>query len=444
MVLQFSTQNYLSIRDLQTLHLEAAPLKSPSEDLDQNICVHPETGLKLLKSKAIYGANASGKSNVVRAIQAMFHIMQNSLKDDEVLEKMVDPFRLDKELEGTPTFFEVVFLMNGTRYRYGFEATKRKVVSEWLFGKPSEQEEAAVRGRYLFLREGRELKINLERFREGRRLYQEKEIIPLFRDDSLVLSTCAALNGPICTTIMTYLSKIVILSGIDSVQAIEYSLDRFDRDPVFRQWVEGLLKGLDPTIHSLKEVEIELHLSGSDKEITDAEAVSKVRKLNHIGIQRQVKHSLPEDRLTSFFLGFHEAEGTKKLFGLSGFIFNVLEVGAAMVIDEFDARMHPNLTRKIVEIFHDPATNPHGAQLIFVTHDSNLLDPRLLRRDQIAFASKGADGATELYSLAEFRGVRNNAPFEKDYLAGKYKAVPTNLNMLSSVIQSYLADEQVH
>jgi AAA15 family ATPase/GTPase len=109
-----------------------------------------------------------------------------------------------------------------------------------------------------------------------------------------------------------------------------------------------------------------------------------------------------------------------------------------MLVDEFDARLHPNLSRKIIELFHSPDTNPHNAQLVFVSHDSNLLDARLLRRDQIAFTKKDKTGATELYSLAEFKGVRNDSSFEKDYLMGKYNAVPHNLTALERAIENFV------
>jgi AAA15 family ATPase/GTPase len=144
-----------------------------------------------------------------------------------------------------------------------------------------------------------------------------------------------------------------------------------------------------------------------------------------------------ETKPVAFILAAQEAEGTKKIFGLSPYILAALEFGGTLIIDEFDAKMHPHLTRKIVELFHSPSTNLNNAQLVFITHDSNLLDPHLLRRDQICFVQKDKNGATELYSLVEFKGVRNDASFEKDYLQGKYRAVPTNLNQLEALFENH-------
>lgn len=130
-------------------------------------------------------------------------------------------------------------------------------------------------------------------------------------------------------------------------------------------------------------------------------------------------------------MGSSEAEGTKKLFGLAPFIFNTLDQpkGGVLFIDEFDARLHPKLSRKIVELFNSKITNPNNAQLIFITHDSNFLDAKLLRRDQIAFVEKDKKGVSTIHSLVEFKGIRNDASFEKDYLKGKYGAIPI-LNQL--------------
>ena len=131
-------------------------------------------------------------------------------------------------------------------------------------------------------------------------------------------------------------------------------------------------------------------------------------------------------------LDAHESEGTLKLYELSPFIYKALEQGTALIIDEFDARLHPRISKKIIEIFNDPRTNPKNAQLLVVTHDTNLLSANLFRRDQILFVEKDKYGASHLYSLAEFKGVRNDASFESNYLMGRYGAVPF-LNNLNSV-----------
>jgi len=160
-------------------------------------------------------------------------------------------------------------------------------------------------------------------------------------------------------------------------------------------------------------------------------------------IKRSVKNESGKKFNLSFGLDAQEAEGTKKLATLSPHLFHTLDHGGLLLIDDFDARLHPNLTTKLIEIFHSPNTNPHNAQLVFVSHDSNLLDARLLRRNQIAFTKKDKTGATEIYSLAEFKGVRNDSSFEKDYLMGKYGAVPTNLIAIENSIINYMSIDKL-
>ena len=121
---------------------------------------------------------------------------------------------------------------------------------------------------------------------------------------------------------------------------------------------------------------------------------------------------------------FNESEGTMKLFNYSGVVIDALNNGNALILDEFDTRLHPMLTKKLVEMFNSPILNKNGAQLVFVTHDTNLRDNSLLRRDQIYFTEKNKMQETVLYSLADFKGVRNDASYEKDYINGKYGAVP--------------------
>jgi AAA15 family ATPase/GTPase len=128
--------------------------------------------------------------------------------------------------------------------------------------------------------------------------------------------------------------------------------------------------------------------------------------------------------ITLLDIDTHESEGTKKLFALAGPILKILKEGKTLIIDELDARLHPLLTEAIIRLFNSNETNPNNAQLVFTTHDTNLLTNKLFRRDQIWFTEKNKVGATDLYSLAEFKGVRSDASYEKDYIAGKYGAIP--------------------
>jgi hypothetical protein len=198
---------------------------------------------------------------------------------------------------------------------------------------------------------------------------------------------------------------------------------------------------IDSGILRLEKVDVELHFpkGTSEKERIRYQRMRERGPFGDIAIFRKLYDD--EGRAIGeapLILSIHEAEGTKKLFRLSSFLFEALEKGKLLMIDEFDARMHPLLTRKIIEQFHRKTEGEQQAQLVFITHDVNLLDARLLRRDQIAFTRKDLQGRSELYSLVEFKGVRNDASFEKDYLLGKYRAVPTHLDTFEEAIEEYV------
>ena len=410
MLVEFSVGNFLSFRDIQTLNMQAAKIRSRFEEVDRENVFQADGDLSLLKTKAIFGANASGKSNAIRALVSMLAIIREGLKDEEALSKRVMPFWFQEENLHQPSFFQIVFILEGVQYRYGFEASRDRIHSEWLFGKPLR--EPKVRERYFFTREGMETSVNETQFKEGARLLENA---PLFRENSLFLAVSAAFNGPLSQKLLAFFrTGISSVSGLNEGGALGHLAVRAMSNPAFVERATHLLQAIDPGIRkiSVEEEQVLIYRHRYDAD-------------------GRVKEQIPLLLLEA------EGEGTIKLFHLSPLLFAVLENGAILFIDELDARMHPSLTRTVVELFHAETTNPRHAQLIFVTHDSNLLDARLLRRDQISFARKDPAGATELYSLVEYKGVRNDASFEKDYLLGKYAAVPENLNVLKEVFTEY-------
>lgn len=410
MLVEFSVGNFLSFRDIQTLNLQAAKIRSRFEEVDRENVFQAAGDLSLLKTKAIFGANASGKSNAIKALVSMLAIIREGLKDEEALSKRVMPFWFKEENLHQPSFFQIVFILEGVQYRYGFEASRDRIHSEWLFGKPLR--EPKVRERYFFTREGMETSVNEMQFKEGARLLENA---PLFRENSLFLAVSAAFNGPLSQKLLTFFrTGISSVSGLNEGGALGHLAVRAMSNPAFVERATHLLQAIDPGI---------LKISVEDEQV--------LIYRHRYDADGRAKEQIPLLLLEA------EGEGTKKLFHLSPLLFAVLKNGAILFIDELDARMHPSLTRKVVELFHAETTNPRHAQLVFVTHDSNLLDARLLRRDQISFARKDSAGATELYSLVEYKGVRNDASFEKDYLMGKYAAVPENLNVLEEVFTEY-------
>lgn len=437
MLVEFSVGNFWSFKDIQTLQMQAAKIKSKFPKVDEENVFAISDKLSLLKSKAIYGANASGKSNLVRAFTAMYYIIKDNLSTLNVLEKNILPFKFDEDAIEQPSFFQLIFILEGIQYRYGFEASSTEIISEWLFGKPLDT--AGVRERYFFVREGDQVDVNEEWFKEGTSFAKAGDKVqPLFRNNSLFLTVVAAFNGSLSLKIVRLIvNRVSIDPGYDSTTLEGLSMQLISEDNNFEQFINDLLISVDPTIRRIELVDMEHAIPDfPDKEKFLQNLKKQKQSVKDIAVFRSRYKSGTISGQSSLVLSSQEAEGTKKIFALGSIMFLALTKGGALFIDELDARLHPRLTKKIIEMFNSIHTNPNNAQLIFVTHDSTLLDAHLLRRDQITFAKKDKFGATELSSLVEFKGVRNDASFEKDYLLGKYGAVPNNLNVMESVFES--------
>ncbi len=416
MLVEFSVSNSWSFKDLQTLPMQAAKIASKNHQLDEHNVFAASDELELLKTKAIFGANASGKSNLIKAMVCMLQMVDDSLADERIIEKANVPFQLNMVRPDEPSFFQLIFILDQVIYRYGFEVLGNTVVSEWLFGKPLHRGTAKRNTeKYHFKREGMHVEVNAATFKEGSRFATAKDSPSVYRENSLFLRVLAAFNGPVSKGICTYFNSIAFLDEYPTAAYYEAANRRL-KDPRFLEKAGALIRAIDPTVHSI---------SGKAPTANDGDWEPVINRTHGNGLEGH------------YLLLKMEAEGTKKVYGMSPYIFDALQHGTVLVVDEFDARMHPKLTRKIIALFHTPHTNPKGAQLIFVSHDTNLLDNALLRRDQILFAEKGPDGATELYSLVEIKGVRNDSLYEKEYLLGRYRAVPKNLNVLEEPFLTY-------
>lgn len=414
MLIEFSVRNFKSFRDDTTFSMVAANLTSRDKTLDEeNVACLPD-GLRLLKSAAIYGANASGKSNLSAAMQFMRQFVVNSSKETQADEATgVEPFLLDERTAQAPSSFEMVFLLDGKRYRYGFEVTRERVTAEWLFYVPS-------------TREARLFSRDMDIIEPGERFKEGKGLEPRTRKNALFLSVAAQFNGPIAQRVLSWFRNFNLITGLDDSACRMFTLHCFQNERYTSeiiQFVKKLDLGIDGISIEATEVD-EDQLPAAMPEplrrfiLENAETAHTVRTSHmKVGADGQVSGT------TTFDLHSHESEGTKKLFALAGPLIDTLHKGNPLFIDEFDARLHPLVTRALIELFNSRETNPNNAQLVFTTHDTNLLSNKLFRRDQVWFAEKDKTGGTHLYSLAEYR-VRNDASFESDYIRGKYGAIP--------------------
>ena len=417
MIEEFSFGNFWSFKDMQTLNMSAAKIKSKNTQLDKMNVIPIGDDLNLLKSKAIYGANASGKSNVIKALGVFIRIINTSVKDESVL-GIIDPFMLSTETDDKPTFFQLIFRIDGIRYRYGFEADDKSIKSEWLFSTPNQREQP------LFIRDKNQLiEINQTHFQEGQKsidLAGSEGDGQIFRNNSLFLTSLASFGfGKKSKRVIEAISSISIINGLGHQGMYNYAGDSLN-DLKKKRFILDFLKKGDLGIEDIYTMDMN-SLDLSEDLVNDSKKDLKKEKLI-VSSRTRFDHNHQVTGKSHLSFGIQESEGTLKMFELSPFIYKALNEGTPLIIDEFDARFHPLLTKKIVELFNSKVNQ--GAQLIFTTHDTNLLSADILRRDQIDFVEKDRYGASHLYTLVEIKGVRNDASFEKDYIQGKYGAIP--------------------
>jgi AAA15 family ATPase/GTPase len=439
MLIEFSFANYRSFRDLQKFSMLAAPLRSNDAGLEEGN-VFEVDGLRLLKSKAIYGQNASGKSNITKALAA-FHVMVSRSVSIERLPLDIweERFGLLTGWDDEPIFFQMLFMHEKVIYRYGFQLKEGKIDSEWLFGRLNKQE-------VKFFKRGSEgMDISETNFK-GAKAFVELSLSgehEIFRPGSLFLTGAALMGNKQAIAIREGIARVMLVNGLEDRQAIQLSMAMLDNGKKReRDAIRKLIEVADPSIKDLKLMEIpEEILSGLPTPLQESikSKDGSLGKMLYSFRDRYDENGILIERIPTNFDDW-ESAGTKKFFAISGIVLSALTLGRPLIIDEFDARFHPALTEKLIQVFHNSETNPHNAQLIFVTHDASLLSRIELRRDQICLIDKDKFGISNLHTLIEYKGVRKDASYEKDYLQGKYGAVPF-LGEIDHIISSLLADD---
>jgi len=410
MLIEFNVTNFLSFKNRATFSMMAS-----NDDTLAETNVIESGKHRLVRSAVVYGANASGKSNLLEAFSFMRKMVLNSSKDTQANEAIdVDPFLLSTECDGKPSGFEVLFVHDGIPYRYGFEVDQKGVRSEWLFSRPTTKEGSH------FTREGADIKVNPDWFKEGKGLETRT------RENALFLSVCAQFNGELATALLSWFQNLRTMHGFARIGFYNATIDRLKK-PEHKARVLELTKVADRGITDFDLQQKTITMQDLPKEMPNEMKKDIIK--NHAGIvelkttHRKVDGNNKDVGGVVFDLDEDESAGTQKLVKLSGPLLETLETGKILIVDELDARLHPLLTRLIVSLFNSPA-NRSNAQLIFASHDTTLLTPKLFRRDQVWFTEKDQYGATDLYSLVELKGVRNAAAFGKDYIQGKYGAIP--------------------
>ena len=411
MLLRFVVVNHLSIQNRQELSLVASALSDTEDGLIH--CASSPSGF-VLPALVIYGANASGKSNIVDAIYTMRQMVLESHRAGKPGAGVAhrQHFRLDAASTASPSHFEMDFILGDVRHHYGFEATDEEFVSEWLFDYPS------GRRRTLFERDGGE-------FRFGRALKGRNHILAdLTRENSLFLSAAAQHGHEKLTSVFSYfLNMKGVMGNAISGSLVSDALAHDELDPRVLDFLDEADTGVvdyRQVVEELTESERELmsKLSALVDLPTPSEHRSRI-ELAHRGSEKDVYFELER-----------ESAGTRRLLLILTWLFESLDSGSPLVVDELDLSLHTEASQALLSLFCSPSTNPSGAQLVATIHDTNLLAAPKLRRDQVWFAEK-ENGATRTYPLTDIR-TRKGDNLERGYLQHRYGATPRRLRTTSS------------
>lgn len=416
MLLEFTIGNFLSFKSKKTLSLEAAAIK---EHIDTNIVKLDK--LQLLRGAVIYGANAGGKSNFIKAMSTMRRILMQSFEASSTDELGITPFLLSTETADKPSFFEILFLIDNIRYRYGFEVDNISIKSEWLFEARKKTE------KLLFIREADGIEVS-SNFKEAKDL-EEKT-----RDNALFLSVIDQFNGATAKQIMKWFSNFITISGLSHERYKNVTFKMLEDDntkPKLLDFYKKLDLGFDEIDLEKKPFDTKDITKLFNEEIAK-QFLSDIEGKSKIDIKTIHKKYNSNNEVVSFEkfdMRRQESSGTNKVFNISGPVFDVLKDGGVLIIDELDASLHPLMTLMITKLFNSTEFNKTNAQLIFATHDTNLFEYGHYRRDQIYFVEKDIYGASDLYSLVEYKEdggkkIRKDRSFEKDYIQGRYGAIP--------------------
>lgn len=394
MLIQFSVENYLSIKDKVVLSLLASKDK---EHLDFLI---NHDNKKCLKSAVIYGANASGKSNVLNAFWFMVNYVLTSHNQQLHMPIGRTAFKFDDFTAAKPSSFEVIFTVDAIRYAYGFSVTDTLVVDEYLYYYPN--------GRQAIIFERK----NTKEYKFTVDVEEQNMLKERTSANKLYLSVASNWSYSKVIPVLEWFASCQILTKRSIADA--YGLNASNlRDEEYRSVIAGMLQVAD---FGIKALEIR-DFQGLGSLMPDKQSYNNIETV-HTVVDENGKEKFYNLNMTE------ESDGTNNYFKVIGIVRKALDKGTLLVADEIDAHLHPLLTKHLISLFNSAEFNPHGSQLVFTSHNTNLLDLDIMRRDQIWFTEKNENtAATDLFSLDDF-SVRKDTKIERGYLIGRYGAIP--------------------
>lgn len=421
MLIEFLVKNFRSFQDEQVLSLVAARDKTT---LRRNCTAIGK--LRLLKSVGIYGANASGKSNLIKAIDIMRDLVKDSAGFEPDRELPVTPFLLNGKSEKKPSVFEVIFLHDGVKYQYGFAATRKRFQKEWLIAYPKGIGQAWYERTYNEKKSDYNWKYST--FLKG----DKKKLAEKTRNNALFLSVGAQWNNEQLTNVYKWFEgNLRIAPPREHFRPVtaKMLLDVEKEKGVRKELYESVIESMQDADLGIKGVNVIKPRVDKDKMEFPDDMPREVREMILERLSRPKVEMVHRNIETGKDVRLpleEESDGTQRFFQLLGPFFETIFLGYTVFIDELEAHLHPLLTRELIKFIQNPEYNRNGAQLIFATHDVTLLDPELFRRDQIWFTEKDKNGGTQLHSMSDYkeRRPRKGEAMQKGYLAGRYGAIP--------------------
>ncbi|WP_305908037.1 AAA family ATPase [Methylomarinum sp. Ch1-1] len=414
MLIEMTVANFRSFSGTQTFSL----VKGKGDELaaSNTFKVSAANEFELLRSTAIYGPNASGKSNFLRALQTMKRIVLESAASQQRGDLLpVTPFRLSSDTCQAPSEFEVTFVVNGVRYQYGFSATPEQIHEEWLLAFPK------GRAQRWFTRVWVEEKTRFE-WELGNSLSGEKQLwLKSTRDNALFLSTAVQLNSESLQPVFDWFKSTLRLANVGG-WGPSFSASLCENEE--KSKVMAFLNAADIHIDDILVETKSFNPDDLPDDMPDAlRAVVVGEMKGKKTLEIKTVHKGSDGKPVTFAFD-DESDGTRKLFSFAGPWIDALEHGYVLFIDELHDNLHPKLVRFLVELFHNPETNPKNAQLVFTTHETSILNQEVFRRDQIWFCEKNKAQATEIYPLTDFSPRKGRENLELAYLSGRYGALP--------------------
>lgn len=380
MLIEFSVKNYRSFWGTQTLSMSAGA----SKDLrDENTFAPPVEGLpRLLRSAVVYGANASGKSNLIKALDFMQEFVLSSSKESQEGEKIKrKPFLLHPEGTSKESEFEAVFVEDDIRYQYGFSVTGERVTHEWLLAYPGNRAQRWFERSYDPKNEKEEWYFGAK-FSGPKKIWQKST-----RSNALFLSTAVQLNCEQLQSVYHWFKSLVVISHGELIErsfTAEICEDKEDCKDILK-----FLKGADIDVD-----EIEIKERKFDSLSLPPEMPDDLKNILEKDLQGKsfkevfFKHQLTNSNDFALLPLSEESDGTQKLFAYAAPWLDVLHNGRVLIVDELDTSFHPHLVQYLLKLIHNSESNKANGQLVFSTHDTSILDSKILRRDQIWFMEK--------------------------------------------------------